>query len=90
MTAYDARNLMKDFEKLNFIERLREIWICGRINELMYKKCRRGKDCLTVKFTSDFGKRVHRRIENYYKEQGYDTKIWYYDDYIRLGIGWKE
>lgn len=87
MTACDARQLMQE---LTFVEKLREIWICGKINELMYKKCKQGKDCLTVKFTSNFGRRIYPRIENYYKEQGYDTKVWHYDNYIRLGIGWKE
>ena len=101
MTAQEARQMTRDLSKLTFMEKLREIWICGRINQLIAKRAKEGEIDIYVKFTSDFGKRIANRIQQYYNNMGYDThfvKIGQYglepkhdDDiqYIKLGIGWR-
>ena len=93
MTVYDARTLVQNSQNLSFFERLREIWICGKINEAIEKAAKQGKICIRIKFSSEFGKRMYKQIIEYYEAQGFDTHIYgYYRDAscpIYVGIGWK-
>lgn len=102
MTATEACSLTRDLTKLTFLERVREIWICGKINETIRNAAKRGENYIIILFSSDFGKRIAKRINQYYTNEGYDTYLSYigFDGWdrdencphikeIKLGIGWR-
>lgn len=93
MTVYDAHALVQNSQKLSFFGRLREIWICGKINEAIEKAAKQREIYIRIKFSSEFGKRMYKQIIGHYEAQGFDTHIYGHGSDINcpiyVGIGWK-